>query len=107
MRRIDLFLGRHRRAAALAGVTLVLGVAALNVHEALPEHHELHGDATMCVAALSIAVLAAVGLRPKSEASRTPGTRLAPIVLSRGRPHPRTCSAPARAGPLRQAVLRL
>jgi hypothetical protein len=56
---LDRFLRRHRRATALVGTLIVLGVAGLNAHDALPEHHDHRGVATMCIAALSIATLAA------------------------------------------------
>lgn len=108
LRNANRFVSRHRRFTALLGVLVVLGVAALNVHAALPEHHGGDGDATMCIASLSIAVLASVGWASK----RLVDPPSAPIfrslllpcegLLRAERPLPR-----ARAGPLRAAVLRL
>lgn len=107
-RSIDRLLARHRRTTAVVGVLIVLGVAALNTHEALPEHHHGHGEATMCIAALSIAVLAAIGLL---EATRLTGptTRL---VAAAGRQiesryAAESPSPAARAGPSGLTVLRL
>jgi hypothetical protein len=104
--RISRFLSRHRRIVALAGVTITLGVAALNVHAALPPHHDDHGTVTVCVAALSIAVLAAIGWRPKR--ASLPRRRLALLPLSRATSAV-TADPPlhaARAGPSGTVVLR-
>jgi hypothetical protein len=106
MRSIDRLIGRHRRGFALLGMIVVLGVAALNVHEALPEHHEAHGSATMCVAAMSIAVLAAFAWRTRRSPAPMPGIVLAPRVqmpslVAVGCPLPA-----ARAGPPGPVVLR-
>jgi len=107
MRTIDRFLLRHRRATALIGVLVVLGVAALNVHAALPEHHDDHGDrATMCVATLSIAVLAALGWRPKRGNGPVACIKGTPLVQIAGRPSVDPPQPAARAGPLWTAVLR-
>lgn len=99
-------IARHRTFAALLGIVLVLGVAALNVHAALPEHHDAHGLATVCVAALSIAILAAA-----SGAARRPlRTQFVPRMLGTVLwPAPLAASAPcaaARAGPPDGTVLR-
>jgi hypothetical protein len=103
---IHRLLRRHRRFSALIGVLIVLGVGALNVHAALPDHHDAHGVATVCVAALSIAVMAAAWsakrlcnpsiVRRFSVLLRSPGR----LIAERPRPA-------ARAGPPRPAVLRL
>jgi hypothetical protein len=105
-RSIDRFLSSHRRPTALVGVILVLGVVVLNAHEALPEHHHDHGESTMCVAALSIAVLAAFGWRPKRAA--VAGAPMACVVLPRvpSRPSAPRIWGHARAGPRVPAVLR-
>jgi len=87
-------------------VILVLGVVALNAHEALPEHHHHDGETTVCVAALSIAVLAAFGWRPKRPSA--PGARVACTLLPwvARRPSTPPVWGNARAGPARPAVLR-
>jgi hypothetical protein len=59
-------LRRRRRYTALVGVVLVLGVVALDAHAALPDHHHVRGEATLCVAALAVATLVAASLRPRS-----------------------------------------
>jgi hypothetical protein len=97
-------LERHRRLTAVLGVVVVLGVAALNVHAALPEHHHDHGGATVCVAALSIAVLAAAAgllLRARARLARLPRLDDARRYDGVVRRAPRATS---RAGPLRQTV---
>lgn len=99
-------IARHRTLAALLGVVLVLGVAALNVHAALPEHHDAHGLTTVCVAALSIAVLAACSWG----ATRPLRTAFVPRLLDTV-PWPAPLAAPApraaaRAGPPGAIVLR-
>ena len=108
LRSIDRFLSRYRRTTALVGVLLVLGVAALNAHEALPEHHHRHGETTMCIAALSIAVVAALGCQTKRSVGPTTrldgGTDIRRIVSRLAVQGP---SAVARAGPPAPAVLRL
>jgi hypothetical protein len=107
LRTINRFLFRHRRATALVGVLMVLGIVALNAHEALPEHHNDHGEgATMCVAALSIAVLAVLGWRAKrghGPVARLPRTSLVRIIGGVPVEPPETA---ARAGPMWTAVLR-
>jgi hypothetical protein len=104
---VNRVLTRYRRITALVGVIVVFGVVALNAHAALPEHHHDHGKATMCVAALSIAVLAALGccakrlLGLRMRPSWTPVLRAASSL---------TVNVPwvhARAGPPAPAVLRL
>jgi hypothetical protein len=104
---IERFLSRHRRATALVGVLLVLGTAALNTHEALPEHHHQVGEATVCIAALSIAVLAALGWGTRrSTGAVTCRIGMAVVRLERG--HVTAIPAAiARAGPPGPAVLRL
>ena len=104
---VERFLSRHRRATALVGIVLVLGVAALNAHAALPEHHDHDGVGTMCVAALSIAVLAALGWRAERAAATTPCVRLAgqrrPVFsLARDTPRPRARAGPPGVLPLRR-----
>jgi hypothetical protein len=108
LRSIDRFLSRHRRTTAAVGVLIVLGVAALNTHEALPEHHHQHGEATMCLASLSIAVLATMGLLQAKHVA-TPTTRLGETAVRRSeiRLAVATPSAAARAGPCAPTVLRL
>ena len=90
---------RHRRLAATVGTIVVLGVVGLNAHEALPEHHEHHAVATMCVAALSIAVLACLrwGASPPSIGPRRAvrGGRERPSLAEPAA----VLSPPARAGP--------
>ncbi len=59
-------LRRHRHAAALLGVTILSGVAALNVHAAVPHEHDRVGhsdDQTICIAAHSSSVLASAPWR--------------------------------------------
>lgn len=104
---VNRVLLRRRRLTAVLGVLVVVGVAALNVHAALPEHHHHHGEMTLCVAALSVATAAlagwavartwvAVAIRPRS-------TRLRIRPLMRAfTPWPSN----ARAGPLVPVVLR-
>jgi hypothetical protein len=92
-------LHRHRRATALAGILIVLGVVALNAHAALPEHHEQRGVATICIASLSIAVLAAALTGTVQRGLHV--VRLPRLVLL---PRPRSLPRPpvrpaARAGP--------
>jgi hypothetical protein len=104
---IHRLLRRHRRATALLGILIVLGVAALNVHAALPEHHDAHGVATVCVAALSLAVMAAIAWRTK----RSPGLSIvrcfATLLRTPGRLVADGPRPVARAGPPGPAVLRL
>jgi hypothetical protein len=99
---------RHRRVTALVGVILVLGVVALNAHAALPEHHHGHGERTLCLAAMSIAVLAAFGLCARDRRTRL-GRRLSNSPVARSWPA-WTVSSPlaaARAGPPGPLVLRI
>lgn len=64
-RRLNRMMVRHRRATALIGAVVALGIAGLSVHAALPEHHGHDGSATICIAALAIATLAVIRLRKK------------------------------------------
>jgi hypothetical protein len=105
-RSVNRLLLRRRRTTALLGTILVLGVVGLNAHAALPEHHDAPGHATMCIGALSIAILAAAGLATRSlEAPATPlySVRL-PRVRSRIPANP--AGSNARAGPAVPIVLR-
>jgi peptidoglycan/LPS O-acetylase OafA/YrhL len=107
LRTINRFLSRHRRAVALVGVLMVVGVVALNAHAALPEHHDDHGEgATMCVAALSIAVLAALGWRAKRVDGPVARLVQTPLVRITGRFPVEPPETAARAGPMWTAVLR-
>jgi hypothetical protein len=104
---INRLLSCHRRTTALVGVVIVLGVGALGAHAALPEHHHEHGAVTVCIAALAIAGLVALGWCKRSTPS--PATRLGGALLmqaagGRVTDSPRTS---ARAGPPGLAVLRL
>jgi hypothetical protein len=103
---IDRLLLRHRRATAVAGVVLILGVVALNAHAALPAHHDRHGDATICIAGLSIAVLAALGWRRRPVAGPARRIDFAPRTLVRCRFLAEPPLALARAGPPGPVVLR-
>jgi len=106
---INRIFSRHRRATALAGVIVVLGVVALDAHAALPEHHDQPGHATVCIAELAIATLAALGWCRKRPMVGPP-TRIVGLLL-----RPRgaegdaygTTTPSARAGPPALAVLRL
>lgn len=97
-------LRRHRLLFGLAGVLLVLGVAALNTHASLPDDHEAGG---ICLCALSLAILGGVGLAVR-------GPMLRPRVLLRLAPmrapaRSWTDECPpgnARAGPFPSLVLR-
>jgi hypothetical protein len=104
---INRVLSRHRRVAALIGVVVVLGVGALDAHAALPEHHHEHGNATVCIAALAIAGLAALGWCKQGTPSTT--TRPGCALLSQAASNFAidTPGISARAGPLGLAVLRL
>ncbi len=105
-RSVNRFLLRHRRITALLGTILVLGVVGLNAHASLPEHHDTPGHATMCIAALSIAVLAAVGLAARCLSA--PATALRPACIAAVKDRiglDVTCSN-ARAGPAAPLVLR-
>jgi hypothetical protein len=104
---INRVVSRHRRATALVGVMVVLGVAALNAHAALPEHHHVHGVMTLCVASLSIAVLAALGLKTKRSAGPTIRLGRTAVVQIPDGPEAESVSAMARAGPSGPVVLRL
>jgi hypothetical protein len=97
---------RHRRVTALLGTIIVLGVVGLNAHAALPEHHDTPGHVTMCVGALSIAILAAAGLMARCLLA--PATAMRRIRLPRveGRIAADTTSSNARAGPAVPFVIR-
>jgi nitrate/nitrite transporter NarK len=60
LRDVNRVLTRNRRVTALVGVMLLLGVAALSTHAALPEHHETGEE--ICLCAFALATLCAVGL---------------------------------------------
>ena len=105
---VNRIVSRHRRIAALAGVLVVLGVAALNAHAALPEHHDDHGKATMCIAALSIAVLAAVGFCAKRSFGLRMHRSWTPLLLrALSSVTVDVARVRARAGPPAPTVLRL
>ena len=99
LRDLNGFLRRHRHAAAVLGTLIVLGVGALDVHAALPEHHDHHGVATVCIAALAIATLMAFGWRVPRR-SRPSSSR---CLVRLPRVESRIATAPAlvmsRAGP--------
>jgi hypothetical protein len=107
LRSIDRLVSRHRRLTALAGLMIVLGVAALNVHAALPEHHGGQGDASVCEAALSIAVLAVLGWRARRAGPTVTRPFFVPILQVAGRMSTECPPAAARAGPPGPSVLRL
>ena len=92
---------------ALAGVIVVLGIVALNAHAALPEHHDDHGKVTMCIAALSIAVLAAVGCCAKRSVGLWIRLHWAPARRAVSSVTVAVAWVLARAGPSAPAVLRL
>ncbi|HEY4429365.1 MAG TPA: hypothetical protein VGN08_14280 [Solirubrobacteraceae bacterium] len=109
LRTIQRLMTRHRRGTALIGVLVVLGVAALNAHAALPEHHDAdhHDGATMCLATMSIAVLAALGWRPKRANDPMAACLVrTPLFRITGRPSVAPPRHAARAGPPWTAVLR-
>jgi hypothetical protein len=102
-------LRRHRRLSALLGILIVLGVAGLNVHAALPEHHDKNGVATVCVAALSFAVIAGIAWGAKRSFGASIVRRLALLLRAPGRlvadgPRPIARHGPPGPGPV---VLRL
>jgi hypothetical protein len=101
------FLRRHRRVSALLGILIVLGVAGLNVHAALPEHHDTNGVATVCVAALSLAVIGAIAWSTKRAFATSIVRRFASLLCTPGRLVADTPRPVARAGPPGAAVLRL
>ncbi len=105
-RRVNRFVMGHRRATALAGTIIVLGVVALNAHAALPEHHDTPGHVTMCAGALSIAILAAVALITRSLLAPTPNLRRVCLPRVEGRIAADPTSSNARAGPAVRFVLR-
>jgi len=98
-RQINRFVRRYRRTVAVVGTLIVLGVAALDAHAALPEHHDHRGAATVCIAALAIATLVVFGFGVKRAARLLlppPGRWLArpTLMLAADAPCPM-----ARAGP--------
>jgi hypothetical protein len=104
---INRVVSRHRRITALVGVIVVLGVVALNAHAALPEHHDEHGKVTVCIAALSIAVLAALGCHTKRSVGLRMRLTCTPLLrVMSGFAVDAPCAL-ARAGPSGLAVLRL
>jgi hypothetical protein len=105
-RSVNRFLTRHRRTTALLGAVIVLGVVGLNAHAALPEHHDEPGHVTMCAAALSIAILAAVALVTKCLPAPRKALRLVQRPRVKSRIAVRTASSNARAGPAVPVVLR-
>ncbi len=107
LRGINLTFRRHRQLAVLASTVIVLGVAVLNTHAALPEHHDA-GDA-ICVCALSIATLAVVGVGLGRSFFRplVLPLRRAPVVrVMRGIAVELRIRGIARAGPAGPVVLR-
>jgi hypothetical protein len=106
LRKSHRLLSRHRRVTALAGLMLVFGVVALNAHAALPEHHGHDGDASVCIAALSIAVMATLAWGAKRADAPTARPMHVPIVWCA---YPVSADSPApsaRAGPSGRVVLR-
>jgi hypothetical protein len=100
-------LRRHRRLTALVGTILVLSVVGLDAHAALPAHHGVHDAATVCIAGLAIATLAAVGSLAK-QVSTTAGPLLGPRRTGPFRdaitpaPRPRSRAGPPGSLPLRR-----
>ena len=106
---INDFVSRHRRAAALAGVIVILGVVALDAHAMLHENHvQQNGKVTMCVAALAIATLAALGWWCKKRSPGAATHMVAALLPQHSQSLPASPPrASARAGPGSPAVLRL
>jgi hypothetical protein len=105
---INRAVSRHRRMTAIAGTLVILGVVALDAHAALPEHHDKPGDATVCIAELAIATLAAFSLFKRQPASNTPAhTGGAALPRATKRFTSDTPKDRSRAGPSGLAVLRL
>lgn len=92
-------LKRHRRVSALLGILVVLGVAGLNVHAALPDHHDKNGVATVCVAALSFAVIAGIAWGTKRSSGASILRRFGPLLRTPGRLVADGPRAVARDGP--------
>jgi hypothetical protein len=107
MAAINRVVSRYRRATALMGAMVILGTAALNTHAALPEHHHTHGETTLCVASLSIAVLAALGMKTKRSTGPTIRLGRTAVVQIPNGLVVESVSAVARAGPSGALVLRL
>jgi hypothetical protein len=99
-------LSSHRRVTALVGLVLVLGVVALNAHAALPDHHGHDGDATVCIAALSIAVLATLAWGAKRADAPAARPMRVPIVWCEHSVSADSPAPSARAGPSGRVVLR-
>jgi hypothetical protein len=99
LQEINRLLRRHRSTAALLGTLIVLGVAALDAHAALPEHHDHHGVATVCIAGLAMATLAALGWRAKPAARRGRVLRLFSLARAWSRSRTDAPRAMTRAGP--------
>jgi hypothetical protein len=99
-------LHRHRLAVALAGVTIVLGVAALDTHAALPEHHDA-GEG-ICLCALAIATLGMLGAGfVRSICGLLLPLRRVPVMWASSRlVTDRRFRGIARAGPEQRVVLR-
>jgi hypothetical protein len=104
------FLARHRRVTALAALVAMLGVLALQVHAALPEHH-YHGEKmTACIAALVEAAVIVVALSKRRRApTPLPGWigAVVPLVAAGPPAIPAARRVRTRAGPLEDSVLRL
>jgi hypothetical protein len=97
LRDIHRALTRHRRVTAVVGVMLLLGVAALSTHAAVPDHHDAGEE--ICLCALAIGTLCAVGLGlGRSFAGRTIPCRLMPVLRA-----PRQIVADVRVGGLARA----
>jgi hypothetical protein len=94
----------------IVALAVMLGVLALQVHAALPEHHHHQGEkATACVAAL-VTVAVIVVLRKRRTAPPVLTGWLGAVVpLPAAQPPaiPGRCGARTRAGPLEDSVLRL
>ena len=104
---INRVLSRHRRTTALVGAIVVLGVGALDAHAALPEHHHEHGKVTVCIAALAIAGLAALGWCKQGTPQAPRLAQVAPLLQAASSLATDTPRTSARAGPSRLTVLRL
>jgi hypothetical protein len=92
LRDINRVLRRHRRVTALVGVMLLLGVAALSTHAAMPDHHDPGEE--ICLCALALATLCAAGLGlGRSSVSRLIPCRLMPVLRA-----PRQIVADVRVG---------
>lgn len=97
---------RYRRVLAAVGIILTLLVLVLEAHAALPEHHHVHGTATMCLASLAIAALFAAAILLKRRVCTVAGHPPASAWVLPEPVFSSTSSMPARAGPSRSPVLR-